>query len=312
MGIYETLGGLRAVAWTDVIQGSVLMCGFAVMLLLVFTRYGTIGIATEQIFRNVDPEIVKKAMPPDWQRIREWLSYILVVGLGGALYPQAIQRIYAARSATVLRRSLTVMAFFPLTTTLVALIVGVMAIAHHPGLKGAQADQILMVICRQVQSGSTFGYWLVVILFAAVLAAIMSTADSALLTISSIFTKDLYARFIKHQLPEEELTKIGKLISWIVIGVLVGLAILLQENTTLVKLLDRKFDMLVQLAPAFMIGINWRGLQTKPVLVGLSVGLVVSIGLALLGYGKISGIHAGVFGLGFNLLISVGGSVISK
>ena len=204
------------------------------------------------------------------------------------------------------------MAFFPLTTTLVALIVGVMAIAHHPGLKGAQADQILMVICRQVQSGSTFGYWLVVILFAAVLAAIMSTADSALLTISSIFTKDLYARFIKHQLPEEELTKIGKLISWIVIGVLVGLAILLQENTTLVKLLDRKFDMLVQLAPAFMIGINWRGLQTKPVLVGLSVGLVVSIGLALLGYGKISGIHAGVFGLGFNLLISVGGSVISK
>jgi len=232
MGIYETLGGLRAVAWTDVIQGSVLMCGFAVMLLLVCTRYGTIGIATEQIFRNADPEIVKKAMPPDWQRIREWLSYILVVGLGGALYPQAIQRIYAARSATVLRRSLTVMAFFPLTTTLVALIVGVMAIAHHPGLKGAQADQILMVICRQVQSGSTFGYWLVVILFAAVLAAIMSTADSALLTISSIFTKDLYARFIKHQLPEEELTKIGKLISWIVIGVLVGLAILLQENTT--------------------------------------------------------------------------------
>ena len=312
MGIYETLGGLRAVAWTDVIQGSVLMCGFAVMLLLVFTRYGTIGIATEQIFRNADPEIVKKAMPPDWQRIREWLSYILVVGLGGALYPQAIQRIYAARSATVLRRSLTVMAFFPLTTTLVALIVGVMAIAHHPGLKGAQADQILMVICRQVQSGSTFGYWLVVILFAAVLAAIMSTADSALLTISSIFTKDLYARFIKHQLPEEELTKIGKLISWIVIGVLVGLAILLQENTTLVKLLDRKFDMLVQLAPAFMIGINWRGLQTKPVLVGLSVGLVVSICLALLGYGKISGIHAGIFGLGLNLLISVGGSVISK
>ncbi|HIN30246.1 TPA: sodium:solute symporter family protein, partial [Candidatus Poribacteria bacterium] len=174
MGIYETLGGLRAVAWTDVIQGLILMCGFAIMLVLVFSKYGSIGIATEQIFRNADPEIVKKAMPPDWQRVREWLSYILVVGLGGALYPQAIQRIYAARSETVLRRSLTVMAFLPLTTTLIALIVGVMAIAHHPGLKGAQADQILMIICRQVQAGSTFGYWLVVLLFAAVLAAIMS------------------------------------------------------------------------------------------------------------------------------------------
>ena len=70
--------------------------------------------------------------------------------------------------------------------------------------------------------------------------------------------------------------------------------------------------MLVQLAPAFMIGINWRGLQTKPVLVGLSVGLVVAIGLALLGYGKIGGIHAGIFGLGFNLFISVGGSIVSR
>ena len=113
-------------------------------------------------------------------------------------------------------------------------------------------------------------------------------------------------------MPEGELTRIGKLTSWLVISVLVGLAILLQENTTLVKLLDRKFDLLVQLTPAFMIGINWRGLQTKPVLIGLSVGLVVSIGLALLGYGKINGIHAGLFGLGFNLLISVGGSIISK
>ena len=140
----------------------------------------------------------------------------------------------------------------------------------------------------------------------------MSTADSALLTISSIFTKDLCAHFIKHQLPEEELTKIGKLISWVVIGMLVGLAILLQKNTTLVKLLDRKFDMLVQLSPAFMIGINWHGLQTKPVLAGLSVGLIVSIGLALLGYGKIGGIHAGIFGLGLNLLISIGGSTILK
>ena len=42
-------------------------------------------------------------------------SRVLVVGMGAALYPQAIQRIYAARSAATLRRSLSVMAFLPIT-----------------------------------------------------------------------------------------------------------------------------------------------------------------------------------------------------
>ena len=53
-----------------------------------------------------------------------------IVGIGGALYPQAIQRIYAANSATALRRSLLVMAFLPLTTALIALIVGIIGLAH--------------------------------------------------------------------------------------------------------------------------------------------------------------------------------------
>ena len=311
MVIYETLGGMRAVAWTDVIQGTVLVTGFGIILVLVFKKFGSVGDATRQILASTTDR--GKALPPDGWWCREWLSYILMVGLGGALYPQAIQRIYAARSAKVLRRSLMVMAFLPLTTALIALIVGVMALAHFPGFEKAATDRVLMVICRQVQAESAFGYWLVVILFAAVLAAIMSTADSALLSISSMVTKDLYARFLKPKADERELTRLGKLSSWVVVAVLVWFAIALRENTTLVKLLDRKFDILVQLVPAFMIGINWPGLRRWPTLAGMIVGLAVALGLVAAFDGKkIAGFHPGLFGLAANCLVAVGGSLLTS
>ena len=44
--LYETLGGFRAVAWTDVIQGTVLLIGFGILLAMVLQKYGTMRETT--------------------------------------------------------------------------------------------------------------------------------------------------------------------------------------------------------------------------------------------------------------------------
>lgn len=300
--VYETLGGFRAVAWTDVMQGSVLLMGFMVLVWMVLDRYGGLAAATQKL-AEVAPE---KIAIPQGNRVREWFSYVILVGLGGALYPQSIQRIYAARSANVLKKSLMVMAFLPLTTTLVAVVVGIVGASQHAGLQNEEADRILTILCRQIQTESTFGYWLVVVLFAAVLAAIMSTADSVLLSISSMLSKDIYGRFVKKDATDAEMTKVGKRISWVLIVVLSGLAIALRGQT-LVKMLDRKFDLLVQLAPGFLLGIYWPRLTGRAVFLGLLAGVATSIGIAIvselaLGGSKPWGIHPGLYGLVVNLL----------
>ena len=127
--VYETLGGFRAVAWTDVIQGSVLLVGFMILVWMVLSQFGGLEAATLKLM-EVSPE---KVAVPDANRSREWFSYVVLVGLGGALYPQSVQRIYAAKSAKVLRKSLMVMAFLPLTTTLIAVGYGVYSILASPG-----------------------------------------------------------------------------------------------------------------------------------------------------------------------------------
>ena len=308
MVVYETLGGLRAVAWTDVLQGVVLMLGFAILTVLVLIYFG--GPETSALKILGQDGGGEKLQPPGWAMSREWVSYIFVVGIGAALYPQAIQRLYAARSPAVLRRSLQVMAFLPLTATLIAVFIGITALANFPGLEGAEADRVLAVVFRDIQSQGSVGYWLVVVLFAAVLAAIMSTADSALLSISSMFSSDLYRR-ARPGAGESRLTKVGKVSSWALIVILVVLAIVLR-GTTLLKLLDRKFDLLVQLSPAFFIGLHWSGLRSRPVFAGLVAGLAISLGLAFGVSGKPWGIHAGLYGLPVNLVIAVGGSLLGS
>ena len=101
MLVYETLGGFRAVAWTDVIQGGILMVGFAILLFVVLDHFGGLAKSFETL-KEAKPE---KVAAPDALTIRRWFSYIVVVGIGGALYPQAIQRIYAARSGRALSAS---------------------------------------------------------------------------------------------------------------------------------------------------------------------------------------------------------------
>ena len=312
MLIYGTLGGIRAIAWTDVIQGSVLFVGFIVLLFLIADQFGPLSAATERIAQSANIDKIER---PDSAMLRQWLSYILLVGIGGALYPQAIQRIYAAKSPRILKQSFATMAFMPFFSVLIAIIAGIYALAYIPGLEGAGADQVLASILRIVQEQSLFGYALVVLIFSAVLAALMSTADSAMLSISSMFTKDIYAEVIAPGAKETVLTRLGKRCSWAIVGVLALLAILLKEQTSLIALIDRKFDVLVQLAPAFMLGVHWSGLRSGPVLLGVVLGLIVALGLAfgpfdIVAGGKICGFHPGLYGLLVNVSCAVGGSML--
>ena len=312
MLVYETMGGFRAVAWTDVLQGSILIIGFSILIYLVWTQYGGIAETTQKLLESSEADRAK-VLPPDALGSRRWLSYIMIFGLGASLYPQAVQRIYAARSSRVLRNSLIVMAFLPLTTAWIAVLVGVTGAAHFPGLDATQSDRILTMICREIQQSSTLGYWLVVILFSAILGALMSTADSCMLTISSMTTKDLYLRFVNPKATETQLTFMGKWLSWLVVGVLACFAIYLNSlstKPTLVKLLDLKFDMLVQLAPGFMLGMHWKRLHGKAVFWGLISGLVVTFGLYGNAWIQSTGFHQGLYGLLVNLGVAIALSLI--
>jgi len=66
MLVYETLGGFRAVAWTDVIQGGILIVGFAILLFVVLDHFGGLAKSFETL-KEAKPE---KVAAPDALTIR--------------------------------------------------------------------------------------------------------------------------------------------------------------------------------------------------------------------------------------------------
>ncbi|MGP0565372.1 MULTISPECIES: sodium:solute symporter family protein [unclassified Nitrospina] len=326
MLVYESLGGMRSVAWTDVIQGGILMTGFLILLLLAFGQLGSLTDALTTLAAN--PETRFKVSPPTGEGARTWLSFILMVGLGAAIYPQALQRIYAAKNAGALKRSLAAMGFMPLLTTVIAVAVGILMAAHYPDLDRlflaetgeavVPSETVLALMCREVMQASALGYWLVVFIFAAILAAVMSTADSALLSISSMITQDLYGQYVRPDATQAHLTRVGKVLTWVLMVPITGLA--LGYEGTLIQLLKVKFDLLLQCVPAFYMGVHTTRLGARTVMTGLLAGSALAMGLNFAGdlgladanHPKVWGIHSGVLGMTLNLVICFGSLAVSK
>ena len=296
MVVYETLGGMRSVAWTDAVQGLILLFGFTALLWLAFTDLGGLSDAAP-IIRQLAPE---KIAVPSARRCVYWFSMVALVGVGGSIYPQAIQRVYAAKSGEALRRSLGLMALMPLVATGTALLLGLITIVRYPDLKGSNSDRVLALLLKDVMQTGPLGYWLTALLLAATLSALMSTADSALLSISSMTVRDLYAVYLRPDAEEQHLTRVGKWVSWVIVALLVWVAT--REHFTLVRLLEIKFEVLIQVAPAFYLGVRWKRVASRAILSGMASGLLV----ALFAYATkldLGGLHAGVAGLLVNVSV---------
>jgi SSS family solute:Na+ symporter/sodium/pantothenate symporter len=298
--IYETLGGLRAVAWTDCVQGALLLVGVVGLLFWAAPTPADWRSLTEWIGAHHPA----KTAVPDPDVTFRWLSTVVLVGFSGAVYPQAIQRIYAAKSARTLKRSLQLMIFMPLVTIVPVVLTGLVGLKRFSGLEGIQADQVVPMLLRDFATESFASYAFSVLVLTGALAAIMSTADSVLLSLSSILAKDFLGKTLLRNAPEARLTRTGKLLSWAVTAGLAAIAI--SPRITLWRLIELKFELLIQVAPAIILGVIWPRLEAKAALAGLALGTAVAGYLALSGANELAGLQAGLFALLLNLAICIG------
>jgi len=294
--VYETLGGMRAVAWTDTAQSLLMLVGLVALLSWLLGDSGGLS----EMSRSIAKQRPEAVLVPSLRESANWLSSILLMGLASVVYPQAIQRIYAARSGLVLKRAFAIMTFMPLTTTLVVTLIGLAAIPRFAGLDTVDADRVMpLLLAAWAESGPLFTLAAVVV-FMGALAAIMSTADSVLLSLGSIAAADLDRR----PRSAEESTRLGKRVAAAVMIAMVGVALVARE-ITLWGLIELKMELLVQCVPVFLLALHWRGMRARPALAGLLVGTLIAVSGLALGIHRIGGIHLGVIGLGVNLLVVV-------
>lgn len=302
--VYELLGGMRAVAWTDAVQGFILAAGLSLVLLLLFIEVGS----PAAIVASLGASAPEKIANPGLKTCATWLSTFALLGMGAPLYPQAIQRLYAARKVDELRRALAVMAWIPLFAVTTVVFIGAVGIVLFPGLEQVESDKVTFKVLAHLVEIQPLATVPVVLVMMAVVAAIMSTADSALLSATSIFTKDFVAR--GRAVDEGEERRLLRWSPYFSVGLLLILgAIALAPRFTLWRLLEIKFEILIQLSPAFVLGtLHERddepgAFRAEHILAGLVTGLLVSLSLYGLGMKTVAGFHAGTLGVVVNYLV---------
>lgn len=203
--IYVLVGGMRSVAWTDVIQGLLLLSAMVLSGYAIVTVMGGPAGFWQQV-ATLPSELLEVPKAPG--RFNAWwmFGYCAFASLASIIHPGQWMRFYAARDAKTLKQTAVVFAtVLPICTLFGVLLVGLGgrvlypldASGHLPAILGS-ADQIAVVVIREhfpVLFGMV-GVWLVALILVAVMAAAMSSADSNLHALSAVITRDVYDRVV--------------------------------------------------------------------------------------------------------------------
>src|SRR5699024_8040318 len=278
---------------------------FGVFMLLIGSIIYFGGLPTSADYMQAySPE---KLGIPDGLGVVNWFSMLILIGIGAAIYPHAIQRIFSAKSERTLKRSFSRMAWMPFITSGVVFIIGIIGINAFPGLSTEESEQLVGMMASTIASKNVIFYWAMVLLFGGVIAAIVSTADSVLLTFSSIVSNDLYGSYINPEASQHKKLLVGKLAGVVAVGILILIAWF--PPATIYQIFILKFELLIQIAPGLILGLYWNRLHTKAVFTGMAVGTLVASIVTIFDI-SVLGVSNGLWGLLLNTGISVVGSLV--
>lgn len=209
---YTYSSGLWGVVMTDYIQ--FLIMGFGVAIGAFFTYRGVGG--WEGILQNVPQDHL--AISADYTTI---LKLIVTTALPIMIDGTRYQRFYACKDEKTAKKG-TLLSIIPMHIFyMLILLMGTCAYVLLPNIK---ADATFSTLLLHYLPAGIRG-----IVFAALLAAIMSTCDSYLLVSATNFSNDIYKNLINPGASDEKIVKITRT-SILVIGLVgLGMAIWLQS-----------------------------------------------------------------------------------
>jgi len=245
--LYTLRGGLRAVAWTDLFQGSVMFILLIASLVIVAWHHGGFIEANQKVLAS-NPELFSRPGGLGKYTLGIWFSFMVLWFLCDPMFPQLFQRFFSAKNDRSISR---IMIFYPLVCSVVffmPIAVGVLGHLSFPDLAGKQADRILPMVLILIS-----GDFMAALVMAAGLAALMSTMDSQLLTLSSIFTRDVLPLFQK---AKKETSVAGRI--FVVLLSLTGLALAYSPPATILQIATQTFTGLAVLFPTVIFGLYFK------------------------------------------------------
>jgi sodium/proline symporter len=268
--IYTFLGGYLAVAYTDFFQSLVMVVGVVWILGAALSHVGGFTAANVAL-GEIDPTILS-VWGRDLGFQGQWgvvAGAILVFSAGYMGWPHVVTRHMAMKRPGTARLAGAYATLWNLLFVPAPYIVGVLAIVILPQLD--DPELAIFELARILLPSAVTG-----IVMAAIMAAIMSTADSLLLQTGSIASRDLYERFINPKASERQMVWVSRGLV-LVIGA-VGYFVALAEPPAVAFVVLFATSVLGSaFAPAFVCAVWWRKANTPGAIASMVAGATTAI-----------------------------------
>lgn len=258
--IYTAIGGLWAVALTDFLQMIIIIVGLVVLLTVVLIDVGGWGAIASRL-----PADTFQLLPGE-NTAEQWLNYLrawMIIGVVDISAQTLMQRALAAKSERDAQNAFYVGGIGYLVFGMIPVMLGIIASVTMPGLEDPES----VIPTLAVEHLHPVA---VAIFVGALLAAIMSSADSALLACSSVLTQNVLP-LVRHN-PS---TRLGLIVARTAIPVCAAISILIALKIQVVfdLILDANILGMAAIVVPFIVGMWWKKANRTGALSAMVAGL---------------------------------------
>ena len=256
---YTGLGGIWAVIYTDVLQFIVLAFGITTAAVVAVHAAGGI----EALTAGLDPVLLS---PSGTWSTSQIVTIFVAFLLGEALAPYFVQRYVATKNPSDTRWGVTLFGVYYGFYTVVVIALGMAGVLL---LGETEPDLVLTSIVRDFLAPGVKG-----LVFAALLAAVMSTGDSILNNASVIFTRDIYGMFLRREATDERMLAWAR-VSTVAIGA-AGVAAALSLPDVFQLLIYTYTLWAPSIVPPLAVALLWGGARERRIAPRAAVPAIVA------------------------------------
>ncbi|MBS4275835.1 sodium/proline symporter PutP [Campylobacter vulpis] len=266
--IYTFLGGYKAVCWTDMIQGLLMMSALIIVPLVMLSNLGGYEAAIN-IVQEIKPQNLSMGEGVSLLTIISALAW----GLGYFGQPHILVRFMSIRSTKEIPTATIVGISWMVISLIGACFIGILGIAYVYKFNLSLQDPEKIFI---VMSQLLFNPWIAGILLSAILAAIMSTASSQLLVSSSTLAEDFYRRIFKQDASSQMVMRLGRI--GVLLVALIAFLISTDKNSSVLSIVAYAWAGFgASFGSVMLFSLFWSKMTRMGAIAGMVTGAVVVV-----------------------------------
>ncbi len=268
---YTMMGGFFAVAWTDLIQGSIMICTLVILPIIGMLEVANQGQSLNTAVANAGHEFISTVGGKTG-----WAAVAVIIGglswgLGYMGQPHLVTRFMAIKDPEKIKVARRIAYVWAIPAFFGAMMIGIVGLALYGQGHFQDVERVMPHLATTLLPG-----WLAGIFISGAIAAMMSTADSQLIVITSSVIEDFYHKTLKKEVSEKTLLNQSRLIT-IVVG-LFGFLIAITSKKLIFALVSYAWSGLgASFGPALLLLLKWKKTTKQGVLAGLLTGSLVTI-----------------------------------